>query len=162
MAIREGKVVSRSDGAHDAQRGLHIFHMRTTGTLTYIIICLRCAVCGAYASCEPATHRTPLGCTEICRLYCVHTALACKALGNSYSRRTRTADPSETAHLCTPSPRPRYSFTISTQSAQTLPSRYELCAPPLHRHSTRARRQGGGTPRRRLGTRLRPYARPIR
>ena len=44
MAIREGKVVSRSDGAHDAQRGLHIFHMRTTGTLTYIIICLRCRV----------------------------------------------------------------------------------------------------------------------
>ena len=38
MAIREGKVVSRSDGAHDAQRGLHIFHMRTTGTLTVRII----------------------------------------------------------------------------------------------------------------------------
>lgn len=51
MAIREGKVVSRSDGAHDAQRGLHIFHMRTTGTLTYIIKVFVCVAPCAYASC---------------------------------------------------------------------------------------------------------------
>ena len=38
MAIREGKVVSRSDGAHDAQRGLHIFHMRTTAVLARLRI----------------------------------------------------------------------------------------------------------------------------